>query len=421
MNLNSKIAIILGSALFCACKSSKMYEVPPSVRAFGGKSIIAPPGMVYVPTGTIYEIRAGINVANSDSISRKVSLSPFFIDATEVSNKQYRKFVDWLADSVAVLTYLKNDSRYFLKMKIKKQGSNAVTDSVTQRINWSRIDIDSEIPFWKNNSESFPGLVKIVNGRKVLNRDMIKFTFSHIQADGSHNSKTVTDTVKVLPFENVWATDFPNSQSEFFVNSYFVAKGFDNYPVVGVTWKQARAYTSWRTIVVGTQDIYSADMGLVFSLPTEAQWQYAAEIGESNAGSVKHTHDSRIRTVPVKANTANKLGIYNMMGNVSEWTLDAYSPSALVLVEDHDPALLLDVPDDDFDIMKRKVVTGLSWKDNFTDFNNAPRNYEIQNVAHSYIGFRCAMAAPDILTKNLATRKFVASKKTEKKITVVDK
>lgn len=107
-----------------------------------------------------------------------------------------------------------------------------------------------------------------------------------------------------------------------------------------------------------------------------------------------------------------------MEGNVAEWALDAYSPSAFEFVEDRDPVLLLDASDDDADVMKRKVVRGGSWKDNASDLNTATRNYEVQDLAHSYIGFRCAMAAPSVITEQIGTRKFKAPKKNKKAATV---
>lgn len=445
-----KLAIILGSALFCACKTSKnIYEVPEDVRPYVGKTITAPPGMVYIPAGTIFESSTIKDSINADTTTRRVSLSSFFLDATEVSNKQYRKFVDWVADSVAVTTFLSKDPKYFYNAKVKSKvtmtkGGKAA-DSVARRINWSKIDMNGRVPFWQANSEKFPGLVSMVNGRKTLNKDMLKFPFTHVQAGGPNSGKSVTDTVKVMPETNVWQQDFPNSQSDFLVNNYFQIKGFDNYPVVGVTWKQARAYASWRGMISGATDKNLKDLGLSFSLPTEAQWEYAASGGEQNIematgnvqskdnnvvpsyiqpktkrvlpianfkqGEGNYTRDGAIQTVPVKSYAPNVFGLYNMAGNVAEWALDAYSPSAFEFVEDRDPVLLLDAPDDDVDVMKRKVVRGGSWKDNATELNTATRNYEVQNVAHSYIGFRCAMAAPDLITEQVGTRKYNTPKK----------
>jgi gliding motility-associated lipoprotein GldK len=416
--------------------------------------------MVYVPAGTIFERSSIKDSLNADTATRRVSLSSFFMDITEVSNKQYRRFVDWVADSVAVTTFMKNDPKYFFNNKVQSKTSKATKgvatasnkvgkDSVERRINWSKIDLTGKVPFWQANSEKFPGLVSIVNGRKTLNKDMVKFAFAHVQAGGPKAGKTVVDSVKILPDNNVWAEDFPNSQSDFLVNNYFQIKGFDNYPVVGVTWKQARAYAAWRNIISGTLSKNLTDLGLSFSLPTEAQWEYAASGGENNAesnvgnvqskdvnvvpsyvdkktkkvlpianfkqGEGNYTRDGAIQTVPVKSYAPNVFGIYNMAGNVAEWALDAYSPSAFEFVEDRDPVLLLDAPDSDVDVMKRKVVRGGSWKDNATDLNTATRNYEVQDVAHSYIGFRCAMAAPDLITPQVGTRKYISPVKPGKK------
>jgi sulfatase modifying factor 1 len=445
-----KIAIILGSAaILGACKSTKVYDTPKSVRPYGAKTILCPPGMVYVPAGTIYEKSTIKDSINTDTTSRKVSLSAFFMDMTEVSNKQYRKFVDWVADSVAVTTYLKSDPKYFINAKVKsKTAQGKGKDSTARRINWSRVDINARIPFWQSNSEKFPALVSMVNGRKTLNKDLVKFAYTHVQSGGPNNGKSVTDTIKVVPDNNVWTEDFPNSQSDFLVNNYFSIKGFDDYPVVGVTWKQARAYASWRNYISDAQEKSLATLGLSFSLPTEAQWEYAASGGEANEdnlpanalskdltvvpsyinkktkkvlpianfkqGEGNYTRDGAILTVPVKSYAPNVFGIYNMAGNVAEWALDAYSPSAFEFVEDRDPVLLLDAPDEDVDVMKRKVVRGGSWKDNAVDLNTATRNYEIQNVAHSYIGFRCAMAAPNLIGEQIGTRKAPKAPKVKK-------
>lgn len=411
--------------------------------------------MVYVPSGTIFEKSTIKDSINTDTTSRRVSLSVFFIDETEVSNKQYRKFVDWVADSVAVSTYFKNDPKYFYNAKVKSKAKVASggkgADSTARRINWSKIDINSKVPFWQTNSEKLGPMVSMSNGRKVLNKDLVKFAFTHVQAGGPNAGKSVTDTIKVMPDNNVWTEDFPNSQSDFLVNNYFTIKGFDNYPVVGVTWKQARAYAYWRGIVSGSQEKSIVDMGLTFGLPTEAQWEYAASGGERNTesgignnakdvnvvpsyinkkskkvlpianfkqGEGDYTRDGAIQTVPVKSYSPNVFGLYNMEGNVAEWALDAYSPSAFEFVEDRDPVLLLDASDDDADVMKRKVVRGGSWKDNASDLNTATRNYEVQDLAHSYIGFRCAMAAPSVITEQIGTRKFKAPKKNKKAATV---
>ena len=141
-------------------------------------------------------------------------------------------------------------------------------------------------------------------------------------------------------------------------------------------------------------------------MPTEAQWQYAASgIRQSEDGSTAsnalmpskgsnkkgkekllvnfkqgegdYTMDGSTFTLPVKSYSANGFGLYNMSGNVAEWTLDAFSPSAVEFVHDLNPVLLYDASDSDAEVMKRKVVRGGSWKDNGALLNKDTRNYEV--------------------------------------------
>jgi sulfatase modifying factor 1 len=438
----TKLAIILSAAaVLGACKSKQMYSTPPTVRPYIGKTITAPPGMVYIPAGTILE-RSGIKDSlSTDTTSRRVSLSAFFMDATEVSNMQYRRFVDWVADSIAVTDFIK-DPRYFYDAKVKAKKGTAKKDSVAKRINWSKVNIGSKVPLWQSidpviASKVAPMSVQI-GDKRLLKPDLIKFAFLRVQAGGADDGKDIIDTVKVVPNSNVWSMDFPNSQSDIMKNNYFTNKAFNNYPVVGVNWKQARAYAFWRGIISGSQDENLKDFNLKFNLPTEAQWEYAASGGENNVlgnvtdnivpsyknkkskkdlplanfkqGEGSYTKDGSTYTLPVKSYAPNIFGLYNMEGNVAEWTLDAYSPSAREFVDDLNPALLYDAPDNDVDVMKRKVVRGGSWKDNAEFLNAATRNYEVQDVAHSYIGFRCVMSAPDLLTDQVKTRKPIVQK-----------
>jgi len=69
-----------------------------------------------------------------------------------------------------------------------------------------------------------------------------------------HNDKTkkrsdfiLHDTVPVYPDTLVWLSDFSYAANEPMTEAYFSHPAFRNYPVVGVTWRQARAFTVWRT------------------------------------------------------------------------------------------------------------------------------------------------------------------------------
>jgi len=118
-----------------------------------------------------------------------------------------------------------------------------------------------------------------------------------------------------------------------------------------------------------------------------------------------YTGDGSPFTVPVMSYAPNDFGVYNMIGNVAEWTMDAYSPSAFAFVSDINPVLKYDADSSDADAMKRKVVRGGSFVSNAKALSPYARDYEMQNVAHCFIGFRCVMGAPEILSKEVSTRK----------------
>ena len=96
-------------------------------------------------------------------------------------------------------------------------------------------------------------------------------------------------------------------------------------PVENVSWKDCQKFIKRLNELTGKK----------FSLPTEAQWEYAARGGNKSEGykysggnilfNVGWSVASRIRsTQVVKAKEPNELGVYDMSGNVWEWCLDSY-------------------------------------------------------------------------------------------------
>jgi len=405
-----------------ACKSSSSIYKAPKVAAFRAGEMPAPPGMVYVPSGTIL-FKSSLDTADT---GKNVSLSAFFIDETEVTNKQYREFINWVADSIAVTDYL-NDDQYFL---------NTGEQGEERRIDWKKVKKAS--PIWKSNDptirERLSPMLEMRGSQRTLNPEVLRYRFSYQKTKGNIKKVYVTDTVPVMPVEEIWSSDFPNAQLASLDVNYFTHQSFDYYPVVGVTWRQARAFTDWRgkeIMATLMKNSYLSGYQLTLSLPTEAQWQYAAEgkLDPRDTSSTKrmtidgsegkeklavnfkqgdgtYSRDGATFTLPVKSYTPNAFGIYNMAGNVSEWTLDAFSPSAMVFVNDLNPALLYDADEKDADALKRKVVRGGSWKDNGEQLNTDTRNYSVDYEPHSYIGFRCVMSAFEMPTIQSKTRKF---------------
>ena len=105
--------------------------------------------------------------------------------------------------------------------------------------------------------------------------------------------------------------------------SYF--KGDNQRPVENVSWDDCQEFIKKLNRLTGKK----------FRLPTEAEWEYAARggkysrgykySGSNNADEVAWYHDnSGYETNPVKTKKANKLGLYDMIGNVCEWCNDWY-------------------------------------------------------------------------------------------------
>src|SRR5687768_5011349 len=119
-NLNYLVAALLSVFVLSSCgilgkKKDKGGSLPNDGQvhgiAPGGKySMPKPPGMVYVPQGTFHMGPSDEDPAYAfSSRNRAISISGFWMDATEITNNEYRQFVYWVRDSVAAkeLKYVK--------------------------------------------------------------------------------------------------------------------------------------------------------------------------------------------------------------------------------------------------------------------------------------------------------------------------
>ena len=221
-----------------------------------------------------------------------------------------------------------------------------------------------------------------------------------------------TYIVNVYPDTTAWINDFDNAYNEPYVRMYFAHGGYSNYPVVGVSWEQANAFANWRTEYLrrslGKEGVYVEP----YRLPTDAEWEYAARAGiDENMypwdGDMPLTEDKgcfyanfkpqkgnymkdgQLITSQVGTYSPNDFGLYDMAGNVSEWTYTAYTESVGKITNDLNPEYRYDAAKEDPYRMKRKIVRGGSWKDIAHNIRSDIRMWEYQNEQRSYIGFRC--------------------------------
>ena len=422
----------------------------------------SPYGMVLVKRGNI---EMGSN--QNDSLwgnlqpAKGVSVDAFWMDEKEVSNAKYRQFVFWVRDSIirerlADPAYGGNEA---FKIEEDRYG-----EPVKPHLNW-----DKPIPWRKPSEDEERAIMSVykkdpITGqlmldasqmnyrfevfdytgyalrknrldatRRVLNTDivvdpneevLVSKDTAFIDEDGKIVNATIvrplegahdflhTRILNIYPDTTVWVNDFANAYNEPYARLYFSHPGYDDFPVVGVSWEQANAFCVWRTeFLKKSYGIRGATHIEPFRLPTEAEWEYAARAGKSEnrfpwegelartekgcfTGNFKpdegnYAKDGFLITAPVGSYSPNDFGLFDMAGNVSEWTSTAWSEAGNQLMSDVNPEFRYDAAKEDPYRMKRKVTRGGSWKDVQHFVRSDVRSWEYQNEQRSFVGFRC--------------------------------
>jgi len=231
-------------------------------------------------------------------------------------------------------------------------------------------------------------------------------SYLHEKWPSSKRSKFIKEVpVPIYPDTTVWMRDFNYSYNEPMHNDYFWHDAYNDYPVVGVTWHQAKAFCEWRTKTKNDYQKTKKKKSLVpeFRLPTEAEWEYAARGGlqgamypwggpytKNDRGCFMtnfkpmrgdYAVDQALYTVEANAYDPNGYSLYNMSGNVSEWIDSSYEAEAYEFSSSINPSV-------NNTENKLKVVRGGSWKDVKYFLQVSSRDYEYASRARSYIGFR---------------------------------
>src|SRR5690625_5885480 len=106
-------ALALVAHLFSYCGSSNTGELV-GIRSGKLKKNKAPYGMVFIPGGTFIVGQSDDDTTHFQiSQNRQVTISPFYMDETEISNDEYKQFVFWVRDSILIHNFL-GDESYFI-------------------------------------------------------------------------------------------------------------------------------------------------------------------------------------------------------------------------------------------------------------------------------------------------------------------
>ena len=397
---------------FYSCKSSVVEGQLTGVERDQEWNGISPFGMSYIPSGTFMmgQSDQDINFTLTQQ-NRSVSVQGFYMDNTEITNSEYRQFSEWVRDSIALTA---------LDQFIEDESGNTSLDW-DYPIDWMEGSEDAEALndlFYQGDDMLF--------GKKELNPEKIKYKYRKFdmkgQASSRHDRSVPRSTyiteheAEILPDNLCWVADFSYSYNEPMARQYFDHPAFDDYPVVGVTWHQADAFSAWRTLLWNSQAAMMDEQQIEnFRLPTEQEWEYAARGGLNGApypwggpyirnrqgcllanfkpGRGNYPEDGGYYTVKVASYHPNDYGLYDMSGNVAEWTSTAYYEEGYRFNHDMNSEIPYTYgPNPDVDITQTRVsIRGGSWKDIGYYLQTGTRHWEYADTSKSYIGFRCAL------------------------------
>jgi formylglycine-generating enzyme required for sulfatase activity len=153
-----------------------------------------------------------------------------------------------------------------------------------------------------------------------------------------------------------------------------------NHPVINISWHDAVAYAN----------CLSLQTGYKYRLPTEAEWEYAARAGTmtqyswSNKIGINKANCSECsplpknQTMPVDSLKPNSFGLYNMQGNVSEWTCseadNKYRGKEQQCVKPNEQQTI--------------IIRGGSWKSSAKEIRTSARASALPNERNNTLGFR---------------------------------
>ena len=430
------IAVVIWSALgFSGCSKSGNGELV-GVQNRPKWRETQPYGMVYIRRGSFNIGPSDQDASMSGVPTKTVSQEAFWMDDTEITNNEYRQFVNWVRDSTARKML---GDQYPEFLNTEDRDGNPIdppTLNWREKIDWEDVDYQMAMQdLYMPENERFFGK-KEIDTRKLIyeywwidlqqaakrsnsyNFDDQRYEGNVYDIDGqlipitNRSSFIMQDQVHVYPDTLTWIRDFTYSYNEPLATRYFWHPGFDDYPVVGVTWKQAEAFCNWRTKIQSDFLSMKGEPELqVYRLPTEVEWEYAARGGKNfsmfpwggyytrdddgvflaNFKPLRgnYVEDGGIASMKVGSYDPNEYGLYDMAGNIAEWTSTAFDEAGYNYFGDLNATFTYNARPDDPPVMKRKVIRGGSWKDISSYIQVSTRNYEYQDTTKSYVGFRC--------------------------------
>ena len=355
-------------------------------------------------------------------------LTSFYFKNSEVTNYEYKEFVNWVRDSI-------------WRTELGLLDANGFVD-------WtSEVDFDSDDIKKKLTSLYEQDSI----GKYQLKKDVISYAIQNPES-------SVKSYLRIYPDEEVWVKDFQAAYNQPMTNLYFFHPAYDNYPVVGVSFYQAQAYLNWLSHQQNKKlkregKTYSC----AYELPTEVQWEMMSsariidkqvqvywelhaledqswvtdlsltsefrnsnELRRPNLVDAYKNHELGTRYMlidhvmfinGVHMNTKylkpDEAGVYGMAGNVSEWIDESFDDQWLPMYKKHQKSLSY-LSGADVDLMRSiedyflgrndkggMMIRGSNWFDKRYSFRGEknvagmrPKVFKDPNKSFATVGFR---------------------------------
>ncbi|MCH7525643.1 MAG: formylglycine-generating enzyme family protein [Bacteroidetes bacterium] len=226
------------------------------------------------------------------------------------------------------------------------------------------------------NAQSYPELIKVTGGTFTMGDNLglgqeDEQPTHEVALKDFYIGKTEVTVAQYRNYCNATGVSMPDEPSWGWNSSD---------PIVNVNWNDALNYCDW----------LSEKLDKNITLPTEAQWEFAARGGNQSKG--KYTGGRSMATAgwygdnsgnkahTVATKKANELGLYDMSGNIWEWCLDWYKSDYYAISPSKNPKNTARG--------YYRVIRGGSWISNASNCRVANRSYYKPSFRYIYYGFR---------------------------------
>ena len=299
-----------------------------------------PYGMVPIPSGTFHMGQADEDPASTQiSFNKQVTIGPFYMDDTEITNNEYRQF-----------------TQFFIE-------GGTIQDMPTVSLQDFRTNYYPDTTVWVRDFAHHMG------------DPLQDYYFYH---PGYDDYPVVGVDWEAATFFCEWRTKF--------WNDYRKTEGLPEMPAFRLP-----SEAEWEYSARGGRPMAKYPWGNPYIRNSKG-----CMLANFKPGRGNFYDDAYAYTAPVQSFFPNDYMLWDMSGNVSEWCLDDFNPASVPTVWDLNPQYIdkrTDKTSSSYNakIAPKKVIRGGSWKDVAFYLETGTRAFEYKDSARAYIGFRCAL------------------------------